>query len=224
MSADSMSTITPEQQAALRAPFPPELIGKLPKAGTTLDYVGHADVTDRLLQVDPCWSWEPMSYGDDGAPCVQRRGDDAVLWLRLTVCGVTRIGVGIVAAKSFELEKQLISDALRNAAMRYGVALDLWSKHEQIIETTPRRRSSSSRSSSSSSSSSSSTAGESASASKRPCPICGESLTDGSPLAKSATHGMAHKRCAKAAIDEAGRAAETSTPEPAEYAPGEEPF
>ena len=30
----------------------------------------------------------------------------------------------------FELEKQLISDAIRNAAMRFGVALDLWAKED----------------------------------------------------------------------------------------------
>ena len=42
-----------------------------------------------------------------------------------TVCGVTRIGVG--DGKSM---KELIGDAIRNAAMRFGVALDLWSKEE----------------------------------------------------------------------------------------------
>ena len=31
---------------------------------------------------------------------------------------------------AFEVHKQLISDALRNAAMRFGVALDLWSKED----------------------------------------------------------------------------------------------
>jgi hypothetical protein len=37
----------------LRKPFPAESIGKLPKGGAMLDYVGHAAVTDRLLAVDP---------------------------------------------------------------------------------------------------------------------------------------------------------------------------
>ncbi len=117
-----------EQAMMLRAAFPASAIGKLPRAGTTLDYVGHAAVTDRLLAVDAGWNWEPVAWAGDGTPYWQLNGDDAILWIRLTVCDVTRLGVGIVKAKAFELEKQLISDALRNAAMRFGVALDLWSK------------------------------------------------------------------------------------------------
>lgn len=60
--------MTPEAAAALREPFPPEAIGKLPKAGLMLDYVGHAATTDRLLQVDPSWTWEPMALDGDGLP------------------------------------------------------------------------------------------------------------------------------------------------------------
>jgi hypothetical protein len=121
--------VNTEQTAALREPFAPEQIGKLPRKGTAgLDYVGHAAVTDRLLSVDPEWSWEPVAFSHEGDPLICRRENDAVMWIRLTVCDVTRLGVGIVAASAFELEKQLISDALRNAAMRFGVALDLWSK------------------------------------------------------------------------------------------------
>jgi hypothetical protein len=126
-----------EAAKQLRAPFPDSAIGKLPRKGTAgLDYVGHAAVTDRLLAVDPEWSWEPVAFSPDGDPLIVRRDNDAVLWLRLTVAGVTRYGVGIVQGNAFELEKQLISDALRNAAMRFGVALDLWSK-EPIIEPPP---------------------------------------------------------------------------------------
>lgn len=152
--------MTPEQATALRAPFPESAIGKLPRVtckncteankrqwGATcdkhtkhncavcgnwisekhihLDYIGHAGVTDRLLQVDPEWTWDFYGTGS-----IEQRGNDSVLWISLTVCGVTRIGVGIVATKSFELEKQLISDAIRNAAMRFGVGLDLWSKED----------------------------------------------------------------------------------------------
>lgn len=119
-----------DQAAALREPFPASQIGKLPRAGIQLDYVGHAAVTDRLLQVDPEWSWEPVAFDGEGAPLVKYDGQNAVMWIRLTVCGVTRLGVGIASLKAFELEKQLISDALRNAAMRFGVALDLWSRQD----------------------------------------------------------------------------------------------
>ncbi|WCO67908.1 hypothetical protein PO878_04115 [Iamia majanohamensis] len=119
-----------DQAEALRKEFPATAIGKLPRAGIHLDYVGHAAVTDRLLAVDPEWTWEPVAFADDGSPLIVTRGKDAELWVRLTVCGVTRYGVGTAPSGSFELAKQLISDAIRNAAMRFGVALDLWSKEE----------------------------------------------------------------------------------------------
>jgi hypothetical protein len=117
--------MTPEKATALRKPFPPASIGKLPKGGTMLDYVGHAAVTDRLLTIDPHWSWEPFAIGPDGLPAMDAGRN---LWIRLTICGVTRIGVG--DGKS---AKECIGDAIRNAAMRFGVALDLWAK-EDLVE------------------------------------------------------------------------------------------
>ena len=98
-----------------------------------LDYVGHADVTNRLLTVDPQWSWEPAALDAEGLPKIAKSPDGQyVMWIRLTVGGVTRWGVGSVASDAADLHKQLISDALRNAAMRFGVALDLWSKAERL--------------------------------------------------------------------------------------------
>ena len=128
-------SMTAEQVTALRKPFPPEMVGKLPKRtknadgswGPTihLDYVGHAAVTDRLLMVDPAWSWEPLALDEHGLPALDRAGN---LWIKLTICGVTRLGVG--DGKS---AKECIGDAIRNAAMRFGVALDLWAK-ENLVE------------------------------------------------------------------------------------------
>lgn len=112
----------------LREAFPPEQVGKLPKktreGGTVhLDYVGHADVTARLLEVDPFWQWEPFALDENGLP----RFDGARnLWIRLTICGVTRIGVGDGSSL-----KECIGDAIRNAAMRFGVALELWAKGDR---------------------------------------------------------------------------------------------
>lgn len=151
-----MNTMTPDALVRLRQPFPPESVGKLPKsscracsqaqnkrcdrhtwvnncpechgghssATVHLDYVGHAAVTDRLLAVDPLWSWEPLALGPDGLPALDRTNN---LWIKLTINGVTRIGVG--DGKS---AKECIGDAIRNAAMRFGVALDLWAKDDLV--------------------------------------------------------------------------------------------
>lgn len=72
-----MSKLETSQLAALaklREPFPPEQIGKLPKGGVMLDYVGHAALTARLLDVDPEWSWEPCALDELGLPVFDRAG------------------------------------------------------------------------------------------------------------------------------------------------------
>ena len=95
-----------------------------------LDYIGHAALTDRLLDTDPLWTWEPMAL-KDGLPAFDASGG---LWIRLTVCGHTRIGYGHAAVSQYKdigsREKEVIGDALRNAAMRFGAALELWHKGE----------------------------------------------------------------------------------------------
>ncbi len=94
-----------------------------------LDYVGHAALTDRLLDVDPHWTWEPVAFTEQGLPAFDQTGG---LWIRLTVLDVTRLGYGHAASKQNadpgSREKEVIGDALRNAAMRFGAALDLWHK------------------------------------------------------------------------------------------------
>jgi hypothetical protein len=135
--------MTEAKAAELRAPFAPEQIGKLPKPtkrdnpkgkckecggwhglpAVHLDYVGHAAITDRLLKVDPLWTWEPQARDEFGAPKLDAKGG---LWINLTVCGVTRPGYG--DETNGKGMKEIIGDALRNGAMRFGVGLDLWSK------------------------------------------------------------------------------------------------
>jgi hypothetical protein len=106
----------------------------LPTGGLQLDYVSHAWVTDRLLQVDPLWTWKPLAFTDAGLPVFDSNGG---LWIELTVCGVTRYGYGEPQGRDkFDMTKGAIGNAIRNAAMRFGVALDLWAK-EAPAETKP---------------------------------------------------------------------------------------
>jgi hypothetical protein len=91
-----------------------------------LQYVGHAALTDRLLETDPCWDWQPLASDDSGLPALD---GDGGLWIKLTVCGVSRLGYGDAPnKKGGDAMKERIGDALRNAAMRFGAALDLWHK------------------------------------------------------------------------------------------------
>lgn len=143
--------VKPTGLELLRQPFEPHLISKLPKETKTqieerknnrsamvfncpvcgghhhknavhLDYVGHAALTDRLLDCDPQWNWRPVSM-----PGLPNPGTG--MWIELTVCGVSRLGYGSADGKSGgDAIKEIIGDALRNAAMRFGAALDLWHK------------------------------------------------------------------------------------------------
>lgn len=91
-----------------------------------LDYVGHAAATDRLLDADLRWTWEPMAYTAEGLPAFDKNGG---LWIKLTVDGVTRIGYGAADGKTGgDAIKEIIGDAIRNGGMRFGMALDLWHK------------------------------------------------------------------------------------------------
>ena len=209
--------MTPETLAALRKAFPAEVVGKLPRLTckacsnapsrvcsehikkrcpvcenyiserhVDLDYVGHASVTDRLLTVDPGWCWEPMAVDQFGAPALDKDGN---LWIRLTVCGVTRPGCG-----DGPNMKERIGDALRNAAMRFGVALELWSKEE--LESHLSEGAGTGGGAVDAQESPLNTGGVHGgdmSAPARPCPLCGFDLT-GEPVKKQ-DGAYVHKQC-----------------------------
>jgi hypothetical protein len=97
-----------------------------------LSYVGHAALTDRLLDADPSWSWEPLASDAAGLPLIDKDGG---MWIKLTVAGVTRLGYGDAQGKTGgDAMKERIGDALRNAAMRFGAALDLWHKGDLHLD------------------------------------------------------------------------------------------
>jgi len=165
-----VTTLTDEQITALtrlREPFPATEIRYLPRvwcgtcrdmkgvckshtrlkcqkcrnnitsAHIDLSYVGHAEATNRLLNVDPGWTWEPVGVDERGLPQHDQNGG---LWIRLTVCGVTRLGYGNADGKrGGDAVKEIIGDAIRNAGMRFGMALDLWTSSElEIAEHGPK--------------------------------------------------------------------------------------
>ena len=149
-----------EQAIQLRERFPDELVGKLPRvtckacsenkqsrhcashkmircpecgnwiteAHMHLDYIGHAATTDRLLKVDREWTWYPVAYDEQGLPRIDANGG---LWITLEIAGVKRLGYGAADGKKGpNAVKEAIGDAIRNVAMRFGVALDLWAKED----------------------------------------------------------------------------------------------
>ncbi len=147
--------------AMLSEPFPPDQIEKLPRPlkggrdqprykcrqGTDasadgyfcggfharslhLDYVGHATITERLNKVDPFWQIDFMvKHPETGEPKIDADGT----WFTMTVLGVTRPCIGDSGGKPLNGngKKEIMGDAIRNGAMRFGVATYLWSKSEE---------------------------------------------------------------------------------------------
>ena len=116
----------------------PKIIGKLPKGGQQLSFVGHADVTKMLLEVDSGWTWEPTAFDADGLPAYRVENGMAHMAGWMTVHGVRRLGVGSCLPNKPDLLKELISDLIRNCGMRFGFCLSLWTKQEwEDLEHSP---------------------------------------------------------------------------------------
>jgi hypothetical protein len=130
--------MNPEQAKELRAPF--ANVQHVTKTWTdkntgqrksvTLDYISHAVVTNRLLTVDPSFSFEPL-LDATGFPIVVDKGlaggDEVGVWGRLTILEAATV--------EFCSGKDLMdaySRCLCRAAMRRGVALDLWIKDDEF--------------------------------------------------------------------------------------------
>ena len=95
-----------------------------------LDYIGHATITERLNQVDPFWTIDFMvKQPETGEPKVDADGT----WFVMTVLGVSRPCIGDAGGKGLTANgrKELMGDAIRNGAMRFGVGTYLWSKSEE---------------------------------------------------------------------------------------------
>lgn len=117
----------------LRKPFKPEQIGKLPATARrpALDFVGHAAVTDRLNRIAPDWTYTVL----------ERFLFENKIWIHgsMTLGGVTREEFG-----DGDDPKEALGNFLRRAAMRFGVAIDLWSREElgdsaPLAPTAPQR-------------------------------------------------------------------------------------
>jgi hypothetical protein len=108
----------------LREKFPKEQVGKLPRTDKrpALDYVGHAAVTDRLNRYAPDWTYTIDKLFDHGGT--------TYIAGTMTVGGISRVEYG-----DGKTPKEAIGNFIRRGAMRFGVALDLWSKEE--LESSP---------------------------------------------------------------------------------------
>jgi len=159
--------VKPGVSEKLREPFPPEAVGLRPVVtcpackGTDVvcekhhpavlcetcgelapeghehhEYIGHAWIRERFTEADEDWSWEPLAGDDRGLPLLDKHGG---LWIRLTIGGRSTLGYGDAPdTYGSNAVKVAISNAFRNAAQNFGVALEMWKrKTPGTVSATP---------------------------------------------------------------------------------------
>jgi hypothetical protein len=115
-----MSTLIADDLKILRGPFPKESTmvkvqsySKDKTKAMLVLYLSHTDVYERIEQVDPAWSCEVTK---------EAAGKEGVsVRMKMTIKGVSRENVG-----QGEDEKSAYSDALKRAAMLFGVGRYLY--------------------------------------------------------------------------------------------------
>lgn len=127
-SADPNGTARPTvMNGALARDFAPDKIKqKRGQGGRTMTYISHGLITERLNDAAPGWSSTILqTYTTTDA---NGRLHCEGIELALTIDGVTRVEAGGPQRQDgFANElKNAYSDALKRAAMRFGVALRMW--------------------------------------------------------------------------------------------------
>jgi hypothetical protein len=116
----------------LRQPINPHLIktreGWTDSQGNThmIEYVEWHTVADILDRVAPTWSHSVRS--------LVQVGDTVAVTAAITIDGVTREGVGTGMAHSETGIKKAEHDALKRAAIKFGIARDLYQRESEVIE------------------------------------------------------------------------------------------
>ena len=117
---------------ALKQPVAPDLIrqreGWRDRSGNTqmVDYVEWHTVADILDDHAPDWAHTVKD--------MQEIGDIFTVTVAITIHGITREGIGTGAAGSEMGIKKAEHDALKRAAVKFGVARELYKKESDIIE------------------------------------------------------------------------------------------
>lgn len=119
----------------LKNNFDPELV-RHRKAGKdrngnakTVEYVAWHTVADILDKTAPNWE---HSIKD-----VRSIGDFAIVTVAITIDGITREGIGTGSARSEVGIKKAEHDALKRAAVKFGIARDLYKSEEASAHEQP---------------------------------------------------------------------------------------
>tara|TARA_B100000902_G_scaffold19178_1_gene23017 strand:- start:238 stop:663 length:426 start_codon:yes stop_codon:yes gene_type:complete len=113
--------------------FPSQLIRTIKKGSHNEDYINHAVIAQRLLQVVGAygWDWEVV-YEEGKVVCVHGRLTADVDGKSVTVSGA---GTETFQGDSTgEKIKKMESDAFKRAAAKLGVGLHLWAQDQYFLD------------------------------------------------------------------------------------------
>src|SRR5947209_10136916 len=119
--------------STLKQPIDPRLIktreGWRDRQGNQhmVEYVEWHTVADLLDRVAPTWSHSVRG--------IVQIGDMVAVTVAITIDGVTREGVGTGNAENETGIKKAEHDALKRAAIKFGIARELYQRESEIIET-----------------------------------------------------------------------------------------
>src|SRR5215470_13969974 len=117
----------------LRKHVDPELVrqreGRRDNSGNVhmVEYIEWHTVADILDEVAPNWTHTVKD--------IRAIGDIMIVTVAITIDGVTREGVGTGRARSETGIKKAEHDALKRAAVKFGIARDLYKKENETLES-----------------------------------------------------------------------------------------
>ncbi len=133
---DQMAAVVPLAFAnvlrSLRQPIDPKLVktreGWKDRAGNThfVEYVEWHTVADLLDRLTPTWSHSVRN--------IVQIGETVAVTAAITIDGVTREGVGTGTADNETGIKKAEHDALKRAAIKFGIARELYQRESEVIE------------------------------------------------------------------------------------------
>ena len=113
--------------------FPSQLIRTIKKGSHEEDYINHAVIAQRLLQVVGAygWDWEVV-YEDGKVVCVKGKLTATVDNREVTVSGAgTETYSGDTTGEKI---KKMESDAFKRASAKLGVGLHLWAQDQYFLD------------------------------------------------------------------------------------------
>lgn len=118
----------------LRQPLDPKLVktreGWTDRSGNThiVEYIEWHTVADILDRIYPTWSHAVKN--------IVQVGDIVAVTVAITIDSVTREGIGTGTADTETGIKKAEHDALKRAAIKFGLARDLYQRETEVIERT----------------------------------------------------------------------------------------